>query len=774
MSDLDEKDKISNENDSEENDNEILKLSQKNKLKNNENLANQEESYNSDEDENYIQEEEKPKTKKGKGKLIGNKRSRAAKKKKKRPKNKVSMFIDREAEESENDEESVYEGAGELTKEQQKEEMAKAMKQTDIRFKKITDQNENEFLEHIQQRDEEQKDEIEEENMYARPTSEDPKIWIVKCKIGDEKEIQENLYHKYFYFRDQNKDKKEKDRVKIYSVTTFANLKGKIFIEAFTERDVLFAVQDMSNVNQNSIQLVPINERAQIFDYDQAPKSEIFLNQLVRIKGGNYDGDLAKVVFIEDPVNKIHIALVPRIFDNFKGKKGYNVAPFSRSKILDKPRKQLFDKKYLNDDGESDNLKTVREPYGEVTKFRSCKFMDGLLVKIVRRVAIETENVSPKEEELQRLGCYINENGVYMDKNTDKRLTVANKTNVRFKKGDLVKVVDEFREYNGQTGIVVENESGNNIRVEMEIIDQNKNTYSIPKSKLVLFKHNFKEGDLVFAKFGSNKGRSGMVIQTMENGMVTVYDDKTKIKFKAKNDDLIFSEDMDLDDEENEMFKIGELVKIKNSNIVCYIIESTKFTIKVVTINNEVKELSVREVDILSLGKRISSVDGKGNPIDIDNTVKVIYGQYKGNKGVIKNIYNKYVFLLNYDFKRSNGIFCDITENIELLGSELLIENSEKGRVNHRRIPNEIKELKGKIVHIIKGNWKGYEALLIDGSDKNAQLELIAKHKIVELPFDFIEKGGVSSAKDNNESISFNNQGFMKTPAYYIDREKWE
>ena len=51
MSDLDEKDKISNENDSEENDNEILKLSQKNKLKNNENLANQEESYNSDEDE---------------------------------------------------------------------------------------------------------------------------------------------------------------------------------------------------------------------------------------------------------------------------------------------------------------------------------------------------------------------------------------------------------------------------------------------------------------------------------------------------------------------------------------------------------------------------------------------------------------------------------------------------------------------------------------------------------------------------------------------------
>ena len=767
MSDEDEKDKI--ENDSEENDNEIAKLSQKNKLKNNENLDNQED--NSEEDENYV--EEMPQKKKmKKDKLIGNKRTRQGKKKKKNPKNKINMFIDREAEENENDEESIYEGGGELTKEQQKEEMAKAMKLTDTRFRRITEENEDEFLERIQQRDEEQKDEIEEENMYARPSSEDPKMWIVKCKIGDEKEIQENLYHKYFYFRDQKKDKK--DRVKIFSVTSFTNLKGKIFIEAFTERDVLFAIQDMSNVYQNSIQLVPINERAQIFEYDQAPKSEVFQNQLVRIKGGNYDGDLAKVVYIEDPVNKIHIALVPRIFDNFKGKKGYNVAPFSKSKIFDKPRKQLFDKKYVINDSESGNTKTITEPYGEVTKYRSFKFMDGLLVKIVRRGIIETENVSPKEEELQKIGCYINEDGVYIDKNTEKRLTIANKTNIRFKKGDLVKVASENNEYNGQTGIVVENESGNKIKVEMELLDK-KYTYFIPKSELVLFKHNFKDGDLVFAKFGSNKGRKGMVIQTTENGDVTVYDDVTKTKFKAKNDDLIFSEDMDLDNEENEMFKIGELVRIKNSNIVCYIIESTKYTIKVVTINNEVKELSVREVDIINLGKRITSSDGKGNPIDIDNTVKVIYGQYKGNKGVIKNIYNKYIFLLNYDFTRSNGIFCELKDNLELLGSELLLDSSDKGRVNHRRIPNEIKQLIGKTVHVEKGIWKGYNGLLIDGTDKNARLELIAKHRIVELPFDYIQKGDVNSAQDNNnESVSYNNQGFMKTPAYYIDREKWE
>lgn len=334
MSDEDEKDQKAYE--PEDNDNEIEESSKKNQQKNDENIDNQED-YNDEEDENYI-EEEKPKKKK-KQKQLGKKRERTRKKKKKKQANDARMFFEKEAEEDENDEDSYYEEKGELTKEQQKEEMAKAMKQTSHRFEKITDENEENFLEHIQEINDQHQDELKEEEVNRRPTNADPKMWIVKCRIGDEKEILENLYHKYFYFKDKKKDTKE--RVRIFSITAFENLKGKIFIEAFTERDVVFAIQDMTNVNQNSIQLVPINERMQIFEYDQAPKSEIYVNQLVRVKGGNYDGDLAKVVYVEDPVNKIHIALVPRIIDDPKGKKGFNVASFGRQKSFLKPRKKL-------------------------------------------------------------------------------------------------------------------------------------------------------------------------------------------------------------------------------------------------------------------------------------------------------------------------------------------------------------------------------------------------------------------------------------------------
>ena len=177
------------------------------------------------------------------------------------------------------------------------------------------------------------------------------------------------------------------------------------------------------------------------------------------------------------------------------------------------------------------------------------------------------------------------------------------------------------------------------------------------------------------------------------------------------------------------------------------------------------------KVRFFGIRKKLNCIDSKGNPINLENSVKVIGGQYKGYKAVIKSIYGNYFFLLNYEFIRTNGIFCEIKENLELLGSEILRESTDKGKVNHRRIPNSVKDLKGKIVHITKGNWKGYNGILIQGNNKNAMIELIARQRTIEVPFDHFVKGDVNSAKENNnESIPYNNHGFLKTPAYYENK----
>ena len=261
-----------------------------------------------------------------------------------------------------------------------------------------------------------------------------------------------------------------------------------------------------------------------------------------------------------------------------------------------------------------------------------------------------------------------------------------------------------------------------------------------------------------------------MVIKYIEEkNKFVIYDEITQTKFLAKNTDLALSSQMKFSNEENSIFKIGDLARIKNSNSICYIIESNKFVLRVVTSRNEAKKISTQDLEKINLNKKATYVDSKQNPITTENVVKVINGPYKGNKGTIKCIYRKLVFLHNNDFNRTNGIFCEINENLEILGSELLLENSEKGKVNVKRVPNEIKTLIGHTVHVTKGQWKGYNGILIDANDKFIKLELSAKQKTIQLPFTYIEEGDINSAKDT-EGVSTTTFS-MKTPAHYMQEK---
>lgn len=755
MSNSESEDKKSIKNESESEGNEI----EKNNRNKKENYSNGEDDYKSDEDEDFVYEEKEEKKKKKK--LIGNKRKRDAKKKKqKKAKTAKSLFL---ADEAEEDEEEESYGGGEVTREQE----AKILKNYDERHfreknkqMKITDNN----VEEIAKRYDEKVIEQQEEDDYyddidRRPKSSDPKLWLIKCKVGDEKEILANLYHKYFYF----KSKEPKERLKIFSIISYDNLKGKIFIEAFGERDVIYAISGMSNVNQNSIQIIPIEERMQIFEFDKFQKVDICNNQIVRIKHGNYEGDLAKVIYIEDPINKIFIALIPRIYESdSKNNKGFNVAPFSKVRSTLRPRQKIFDenKKY-----EKEDVITSTEPYGDVKKYGKFKFKDGLLIKSVRISSLETENICPKEDELERLGCYKDENGIYKDRIDEQQVIISNSKakNIQYKAGDSIRFVTG--ELKGITGTII-SQKDNMIHAKIDLQKNNDSEYEFPVDIVTI---NFRPGEIVYVKSGQHKGKSGMVLKYVEENSFVIYDDITQKKFTAKNTDLILSSEMKFNDEENPMYKIGELVGIKNSNIICYIIESTKFILRVVTTRNEVKRISVSEVEKINLNKRTTYIDGKGNPISPENVVKVINGQFKGTKGTIKCIFKKYVFMHNNDYVRTNGIFCEIKDNLELLGSELLAENTDKGKVNLRRVPNEIKDLLGKMVHVVEGSWKGYNGILIDANDKYIKLELSAKQKTIQLPFNYIKEGDINSAKDN-EGISLTPTSLsMKTPAYYLN-----
>lgn len=727
------------------------------------NKAYEQEDYNENDDEDYSEIEKRKKSRKKKEKMVGNKRNRDKKKKKRRRRDVVADYIEGQAEEDE-DEESVQ---GEVTKEQQEKELKRY---DELHFSsknkrlKLTDENVEEVGKRYQEREKAQQqynreygqdedDYDDYENMERKPTKDDPKLWLIKCKINEEKECLANLFHKYIFFS----QKEPKERLKIYSIISFDNLKGKIFIEAYTEKDVINAVSGISTLNEKTIKIIPLNEMPQIFEFDKLKKVDIQNKQLVRIKNGVYKDDLAKVIYVEDPINRIYIAVVPRVYEDNKSEKFNVVDSIKKQTSSIRPRQKLFDENKYGAKQEQDNK------IGNYYQFGKKKFINGLLIKVVKSSSLETEDIFPKTDEIQKLGCIIDEDGNYYDKNefdTPTPLIISNKKKIEYKPGDKVRFLEE--DFKSLKGTVV-SQDGDKIYVKID--DYPEDDFHFDINKVV---RDYKPGDMVSAISGNFKGKKGCIIKIIDNINAVVYNELEDTKFTCNMSDLILSKKLPFQNEENSMFKIGELVKINNSNIICYIIDSSKYSLKVVTTQNELKSISAREVEKINLNKRVTNIDCKRNPIAKDNCVKVINGPFKGSKGTIKNIYKRYVFLHDNKYARTNGIFCEINENLELLGSELLIENSDKGKVNHRRIPIQIKDLLGKVVHVVEGNWKGYNGIVKDVNDKTIKLELSAKQKTIQLPYDYVSEGDINSSAKNNEDFSNElTPNPTKTPAYY-------
>ena len=95
------------------------------------------------------------------------------------------------------------------------------------------------------------------------------------------------------------------------------------------------------------------------------------------------------------------------------------------------------------------------------------------------------------------------------------------------------------------------------------------------------------------------------------------------------------------------------------------------------------------------------------------------------------------------------------------------MENGENGRLNQRKIPEETQKLIGKEIHIIRGEWKGYNGILKEANDKFIYVELTAKQKTIRLSFQDISKGDVNDSEvSKNDSMMTSNMA-SKTPAYY-------
>ncbi|KAK4538292.1 hypothetical protein CDCA_CDCA17G4317 [Cyanidium caldarium] len=146
--------------------------------------------------------------------------------------------------------------------------------------------------------------EIEQQSLL--PTVHDPKLFMVKCKVGKEKQLCICLLQKAVDCA------RAGSPLAFTAVVAPDHLRGALYVEAQREADVRTAIQGMHLVYQRRVQLVPIKEMVDVLTVRrQRQQAKLVRGQWVRLRRGLYAGDLAQVYEVRE--EEAVVKLVPRV-----------------------------------------------------------------------------------------------------------------------------------------------------------------------------------------------------------------------------------------------------------------------------------------------------------------------------------------------------------------------------------------------------------------------------------------------------------------------------
>jgi transcription elongation factor SPT5 len=361
------------------------------------------------------------------------------------------------------------------------------------------------------------KDTEEVPQQLLLPSVNDPNLWMVKCKPGKEKDVIFGLMKRYF---DRRNGANSLDTFSAFARET---LKGYIYIEASRQAHVQEALNNIPNVYMSTLTLVPINDMVDSITVHKKV-TEIPLGGWVRVKRGNYAGDLAQVIELPDSQDSARIKLVPRL------DLGTDDDLQKTKKKGARPPPKLFNPERLGNRSISSLQK--KGPYWV---FNGDHFRDGYLEKYIKVAMLQVEDVNPTLDEIARFAGSGDLNGEDGDRSLDltslSSLALNNATaSTLFQPGDVVSVIEGDMIHSWGT---VENVLDSSVVVSLDM-DGSKKQVTLPVKHL---RKKFKEGDHVKVINGRYKDESGMVVN-IKDSIVTLISDA------SLNEVQVFAKDL--------------------------------------------------------------------------------------------------------------------------------------------------------------------------------------------------------------------------------------
>nr|CAB3447986.1 unnamed protein product [Digitaria exilis] len=478
----------------------------------------------------------------------------------------------------------------------------------------------------------------EVEQQALLPSVKDPKLWMVKCAVGHERETAVCLMQKFI----------DRPDLQIKTVVALEHLKNFIYIEAEKEAHVIEACKGLRNIIASAkITLVPIREMADVLSVE-SKSVDLSRDSWVRMKLGVYKGDLAKVVDVDNVRQKVTVKLIPRIdlqvlANKLEGKevvKKSFVTP-QRFFSVDEAREMHIrvDRRRNRDSGE----------YFDVVG--SSMFKDGFLYKTFSVKSISTQNIKPSFEELEKFkrpGDDLNEDVASLS------TLFSDRKKGHFMKGDAVIVIKGD----------LKNLKGSVEKVEDGTVHIQPKLHGLPRtlafSEKDLCKH-FSPGDHVKVISGVQENTTGMVVK-VEGHVLIILSDTTKEHIHVFADHVVESSEVTTGITRIGDYELHDLVLLNNLSfgIIIRILMG-------VPDRPELVLVKLREVKC-KIGRRTSAKDRSDNIVSTKDVVRVVEGACKGKQGPVEHIHRGILFIYDRHYLEHSGFICAKSQSCLLVG----------------------------------------------------------------------------------------------------------
>ncbi|VDP49355.1 unnamed protein product, partial [Heligmosomoides polygyrus] len=582
------------------------------------------------------------------------------KRKDRRPRGSDFILQDVDVDDEEQDEDEWDDEEDRALEPNEKEEAEKYMKQLDAERRrnernKFANMNEDEIGRYFENKyktqpirdlveDDSALDDISQHGLL--PSTKDPNLWIVKCRMGEEKLVALQLMRKFLAFENSA------EPLQIKSIVVKEGLKGIIYIEAFKQSHVANAINGVSALNQFNVTMVPIKE---MVDTLRVVKDvpQLKVNSYVRLKRTMYKDDLAQVDWVDVAQSKVNLRIVPRI-DYTRMRGALRTEADRNHKVKRRPMPRLFD------------LDRIKEIGGEVTNdgdfviFEGNSYRRGFLYKSFPMNAIIADGVKPTLAELERFQDTSEDLKKELESTTVKDNThlFAPGDNVEVTEGELVNLRGKVVSVDGPKVVMLPDHEDLKEPLTLNVFELRKY---------------FRPGDHVKMISGRYEGDTGLIVR-VEHNLVVVLSDLSMDEMKARPRDVQLCADVTTGVDSLGQFQFHDLVQLDQQN-VGVIVRLEKETMEVLNQHGKVIRVKPQAIQGKKDSRHSQALDSQQNPIQCKDMVKIIDGPFAAKKneeekqGEIKHVYRSWVFVYSRKHTENGGMLVCKARHLLLIGA---------------------------------------------------------------------------------------------------------